>query len=522
MKKFNVTGVCVRRKHYMVDISEKMKEIMQMVYGGYYFTINRGRQYGKTTTLFEIEDRLNDSDYICVCTSFEVVACGMFENEHGFCQGFLKHIYSALRYTAPDYAKLWLDENVTDFNMLSDHITKLCMSKKVVLLIDEVDASSNNQIFLSFLAMLRKKYLARERPNHDTFHSVILAGVYDIKNIKLKLVKEGKAELKPGERQQNSPWNIAADFNVDMSFNPTEITNMLEEYEKDHQTGMDVPAIANEIHKFTSGYPFLVSRLCKYIDDYLNKNWTVSGVHEAIRIIPTERSTLFDDLIKNLASYQNLYDLLYRIIIRGEKRKYIIYDEDVFLAVTFGYVKRIDNITAISNKIFELMLCEYFVNQDVRANAITPPIGLGLYSEITAGGTFDMELCLRKFAAHYKEIFAKRHISFFEEHGAIILLSFLNPLVNGNGFYHLESRLADYRRMDIVVDYGKDQFIIEAKLWNGEAGRAKAYDQLLGYMEAKNADRGYLVTFDLRRVGNKEQKIEWVQVGDKQIFDVVV
>ena len=522
MKKFNVTGVCIRRKHYMVDISGKMKEIMQMVYDGCYFTINRGRQYGKTTTLFEIEDRLNDSDYICVCTSFEATDEEMFESNSAFCQGLLWRINNALKHVFPDYAKLWMDEDVTTFDKLSNLITKLCNNKKVVLIIDEVDATSNNRIFLTFLAMLRAKYLARERPGQDTFHSVVLAGVHDIKNLKLKLVNEGKAELKPGERQLNSPWNIATDFNVDMSFNPAEISNMLEEYEKDHQTGMDISAIANEIYDFTSGYPFLVSRICKYIDDYLNKNWTVAGVHEAIRIIPTERSTLFDDLVKNLAAYKNLYNLLYLIIIRGVKRKYVIYDDDVYLAVTFGYVKRIDNITAISNKIFELLLCEYFVNQDVKSKSLTPPIGLGLYHEITAGGTFNMELCLRKFAAHYKDIYAKRHISFFEEHGAIILLSFLNPLVNGNGFYHLESRLADYRRMDIVVDYGKDQFIIEAKLWSGEAGRAKAYDQLLGYMEAKNASKGYLVTFDLRRVRNKEQKIEWVQVGDKQIFDVVV
>jgi hypothetical protein len=75
--------------------------------------------------------------------------------------------------------------------------------------------------------------------------------------------------------------------------------------------------------------------------------------------------------------------------------------------------------------------------------------------------------------------------------------------------------------MDIIVDFGRDQFIVELKLWKGEAGMDKAYEQLSGYMQAKGAKRGYLLTFDFRKVKD-EQKTEWVQMGDSQIFSVVV
>ncbi len=51
MREFNVTGRCVPSKHYMVDISNKINQIAAMVERGDYFTINRARQYGKTTTL---------------------------------------------------------------------------------------------------------------------------------------------------------------------------------------------------------------------------------------------------------------------------------------------------------------------------------------------------------------------------------------------------------------------------------------------------------------------------------------
>ncbi len=50
-RKFNDTGLCVPHRHYMVDTSAKIEQIIQLVEAGEYFTINRPRQFGKTTTL---------------------------------------------------------------------------------------------------------------------------------------------------------------------------------------------------------------------------------------------------------------------------------------------------------------------------------------------------------------------------------------------------------------------------------------------------------------------------------------
>ena len=50
MKRFNTAGTCFPTEHYMVDIHERVQEIASMVERGDYFCINRGRQYGKTTT----------------------------------------------------------------------------------------------------------------------------------------------------------------------------------------------------------------------------------------------------------------------------------------------------------------------------------------------------------------------------------------------------------------------------------------------------------------------------------------
>lgn len=59
---------------------------------------------------------------------------------------------------------------------------------------------------------------------------MILAGVYDIKNLKLKIRPEE-------EHKYNSPWNIAARFNLDMSFSAEEISLMLGNMKKIMEQG---------------------------------------------------------------------------------------------------------------------------------------------------------------------------------------------------------------------------------------------------------------------------------------------
>ncbi len=42
-KCFNTTGICIPHLHYMVDITNKLKKIEDMVQKGHYFVINRPR-----------------------------------------------------------------------------------------------------------------------------------------------------------------------------------------------------------------------------------------------------------------------------------------------------------------------------------------------------------------------------------------------------------------------------------------------------------------------------------------------
>ena len=157
-KEFNITGNCAPELHYMVEITEKLKQIKAMIDKQRYFTINRGRQYGKTTTLSSLRHFLGN-DYLVISLSFEGFGYESFVNEETFCQKFLKNISHILSITHPSefYSQEWQDPTIKDLDLLSDHITNRCRDKKIVLMIDEADKASNYRVFLDFLNMLRSK-----------------------------------------------------------------------------------------------------------------------------------------------------------------------------------------------------------------------------------------------------------------------------------------------------------------------------------------------------------------------------
>ena len=70
---------------------------------------------------------------------------------------------------------------------------------------------------------------------------------------------------------------------------------MLEDYESDHHTGMDTTKMAHLLSEYTSGYPFLVSRLCMIIDEKLNANWTEQGFLEAQTSAEPKSSDIISD-----------------------------------------------------------------------------------------------------------------------------------------------------------------------------------------------------------------------------------
>ena len=164
---------------------------------------------------------------------------------------------------------------------------------------------------------------------------------------------------------------------MDMSFSAEEIAGMLEDYEEEHATGMDVVEIAGLLYEYTSGYPFLVSRLCQLMDERIPGNgefpdretvWSREGLLAAEKILLMEKNTLFDSLINKLTDYPKLRDLLYSMLFRGERVVYNSHNDVIQLASMFGFVKNVNGALSIANRIFETVLYNLFLSEEEVSN----------------------------------------------------------------------------------------------------------------------------------------------------------
>ncbi|MBQ9396142.1 MAG: AAA-like domain-containing protein [Proteobacteria bacterium] len=512
----------------MVDISERLEIIAQMVERGDYFCINAGRQYGKTTTLSLLKDKL-DADYSVFSLSFEGLSDKAFESIERLGYSFIQLLadcidFEEVRNVSPKVCEL-LQQSLSAtqeqfeqdrFSVLISKLNKVS-AKPIVIIIDEVDQAGNFPVFIKFLGVLRELYLKRKaRP---TFQSVILAGVYDIKNLKLKIRPET-------EHQYNSPWNIAARFDVDMSLPADGIERMIAEYKADHMGVpevdiMDTHEMAQLIYDYTSGYPFLVSRLCQILDEK-KLRWDKDGFLDAEKELLHERNTLFDDMVKKLNDFPEMRQMFKEILLNGRKFTFNRLEKHIQMAFLFNFITESDKAVKISNRIFETVLYDLFISEDEMNNLTSALSKEGSIdkNQFIQNGRLDMEHLLSRFAVHFNDIYCREDGKFVEEKGRKLFLLYLKPIINGVGNYYIEAQTRDETRTDIIIDYLGHQYIIELKIWRGNAYNERGEDQIAGYLDFYHAKKGYLVSFCFNK--NKESGMKTIQVGDREIVECVV
>ncbi|MCC8168224.1 MAG: ATP-binding protein [Clostridiales bacterium] len=525
-KRFRTTGACRPNRDYMVDLSSRLAVIKEMIDNGDYFTINRGRQYGKTTTLRLLPSYLGD-DYEVIFLDFQRLDSVAYESAASFTEAFSGLILNYVRNLPEDVVvrvqgRRSRNGEMKSLQALFDALAYWCAEseKPIVLLIDEVDTATNNQIFLDFLAQLRAAYLDSDIT--PAFQSVILAGVHDVRNIKRKIRPDD-------EHKVNSPWNIAAPFRVDMDFQVDEIAGMLRQYEEDYHTGMDVIKMSECLFDYTHGYPVLVSGLCKLLDEEIpgseefqdrSAAWTTAGVSEAVKILLTEQNALFDSLWEKLNRYPEMKHRIYELLFRGEPIPFNIDDSVTNLLHMFGFVRNMNGTMQMANRIFEVRVYNYFLMTAEASKAEIFQVGAERKNQFIHDGMLDMELLLQKFVEYFDDIYGDQDQKFIEEDGRRYFMLFLKPIINGTGNYYVEARTRNRERTDLVIDYLGIQYIIEMKVWRGNAYNERGERQLSDYLDYYHLKKGYMLSFCFNK--NKQIGLKEVKIGDKLLVEAVV
>ena len=512
----------------MVDLSKRVAEIKKMIDAGEYFAINCARQYGKTTTITALREFLA-SDYDVVSLDFQGIGDAGFRTEQSFVRAFCRLLkkkqnnYNLL----PEEIKAQIDEFLSrkedkaELDELFITIGEWCeISKRpVVLIIDEVDSATNNRVFPDFLAQLRDGYIARDTDQTAAFQSVILAGVTDVKHLRSKIRDDE-------HHKENSPWNIAADFDIDMSLSEDGINGMLIEYEKDHHTGMDTAFIANQIRNYTNGYPFLVSRICQLIDEHisrivpLSKAWTWQGLEEAVKLLLSENNTLFQSLTKNLNNCPDLKASVRSILMEGTKIAYNAQQDEIVQMQMYGLIRNDHNTVRVSNRIFEMMLYNLFLTEEELKQNIFSRAGDLEKNKFVQDGKLNMRLILKGFIETYTEIFGPLEEKFKEKDGREQFLLYLKPIINGTGNYYIEAQTRDQTRTDVIVDYLGRRYIIELKIWHGSKRHEEGEKQISEYLDYFGLTTGYMLSFYFNK--KKETGVKQIRFGDKLLYEGTV
>jgi hypothetical protein len=119
-----------------------------------------------------------------------------------------------------------------------------------------------------------------------------------------------------------------------------------------------------------------------------------------------------------------------------------------------------------------------------------------------------------------KEQYSIKDLNFVEEHGRLLFLSFIKPIINGVGFDFKEVQVSEEKRLDVVITYNNFKYIVELKIWRGEKYHEKGIKQLSDYLDIHSLEQGYLVIFNFNK--NKEYKQEKIQENNKKIFAIYV
>lgn len=490
MRRFNYTGPVYPDEHYVVSRMGLIQRTKEEIDEGKYFVIFAPRQMGKTSFIqHTIEVLHKDQHYIGVDLDFE--RYGNFSEEDFYRvlqRDFKKRLLSrleeinceSLKEIKDIFSKIIIKNN-DDFYTFIEELGEIISQKRIVLLIDEFDAVPI-EITKPFLFSLREMYIRRRKEPGFAPYSVALIGVRNI------------AELNLGSQ---SPFNIARAINI-KNFTLDETKDLIGQYieESGQQFALGV---IEKIYEETNGQPFLVNRLCAILTEELaiKGEITLEDLTQALEILVDETNSNFSSLETNARRDQ---DLILSILFGTKDITYNPRNEVQRRLIMYGVIKGIDNQAEIANPIYHRVLWKHFKLPD--DNGLSRSFnGEEFRLFITPEGKINMgEILLR-----FKEFIERVGIGLFdltdrprEAVGQYLLMSYLDLFMRTIKGHLLLETPSGRGRLDILLLYQGQNYVVETKIWRGKVAFEYALEQVKRYAGTEHVTEGYLVFFDQR------------------------
>ena len=495
-RRFNTAGPCIAAMHYMIPADRRLPQAPGLVDQLGYFVVHAPRQTGKTTALRALAHDLTASgSYAAVYLSCEAgeAAGDDFEAAEKI---VLSNVDVAAKSgLSPELRPPPFPEAPAG-NRLHTALTAWSRScpRPVVLLFDEIDALRGASL-ISVLRQLRAGF--PQRPAEFPA-SVVLCGLRDVRDYKAASGGD------PERLGTASPFNIKLASLRLGDFTPAEVRELYAQHTVETGQVFTEEALAGAI-EVTAGQPWLVNALAREMVEEMAVplDQAITGAHVEVakeRLI-LARATHLDSLVSKL--HEPRVKRILEPILAGALHTGDAYDDDASYVRDLGLVAP-DKPLRIANPIYREVIVRVLVGSS-EDNVTAEP-----RSFVLPDGRLDFGRILREFAEFWREhgdVLAAG-VSYHEVAPQLVLMAFLQRVVNGGGFIDREYGIGR-GRIDLLVrwpyqaadgDRAWQREAVELKVWRDKMKDplAKGLGQLDGYLDKTGLDTGVLVIFDRR------------------------
>lgn len=211
--------------------------------------------------------------------------------------------------------------------------------------------------------------------------------------------------------------------------------------------------------------------------------------------------------------------MLTLLLFQGQSIMYNPENIAIDEALMFGFVKVRNECVVVANRIFETRLYNMFLILSEMKGSEIYRAALQDRNQFIEVGHLNMELILEKFVRHFDDVYGDQKQKFIEEDGRRYFLLYLKPIINGTGNYYIEARTRNLERTDMVIDYLGEQFVVEIKIWRGNAYSMRGEKQLMEYLDHYHLKKGYMLSFNFNK--NKSVGIKKIVLLDKILVEAV-
>ena len=497
MRWFETRGPVYPEDNYVVARTVELADFVGRLEKGRYIVLFAPRQTGKTTLFRCALDALSIEKYVPIQLNFEgyvdADAPVFYRSLSTEICKEIRNVFQEHEENLPEKLNQFLaSAEITDpisMRTFFEGLGNVLEQQRFVIVIDEFDGIPQDAV-RGFLHSLRQIYLSgRGRCPHSV-------GIVGVKNI---TQLDYAASI--------SPFNIQDEFKLP-NFSLEQVQELFSQYTDEVGQPFVLEVIA-AIHKQTAGQPVLVNRfaqiLTEEIDIPKSEPITMEHFSKAHVKLLRERNTHINHLITNIRKDRRFETLLMKIASYDDGVEFSLYNELISELATYGVIAEgADGMCEIVNPIYHYCIMQAFkpaVN-GLEQDYLPENTRDGFKDYLTSDGQIQMEVLLDNFRdfitrAGFKLLQVPETPQ--EYVGEHLLFAYLNQFVQiVGGTMYLEVQTGR-GRMDILILHNDRKYIVETKIWGGEARYQAGKAQLAAYTRVEKARKGYYVVFDHRK-----------------------